>query len=162
MEQQAKIMEPSLSETEKQARDAVIDYVGFWPRVGATLLDAIIIGLITAPPLYLIYGPEYFEMSDQMLAGPADLFISYILPAAAVILFWKYRGATPGKMLLHARIVDARTFGQPSTARLVGRYLAYFISAIPFGLGFIWVAIDRRKQGWHDKIAGTLVIRHYG
>ena len=48
--------------------------------------------------------------------------------------------------------------GAPSTARLVGRLFAYLISALPLFLGFAWIAIDRRRQGWHDKIAGTLVV----
>ncbi len=38
------------------------------------------------------------------------------------------------------------------------RYLAYFVSLVPLGLGYLWVALDKRKQGWHDKIAGTVVI----
>ena len=41
----------------------------------------------------------------------------------------------------------------------VGRYLAYFVSTIPLALGLIWVAFDKRKQEWHDKLAGTVVIR---
>jgi uncharacterized RDD family membrane protein YckC len=41
----------------------------------------------------------------------------------------------------------------------VGRYFAYFLSTIPLGLGLIWVAFDKRKQGWHDKLAGTVVIK---
>jgi uncharacterized RDD family membrane protein YckC len=43
--------------------------------------------------------------------------------------------------------------------RLVIRLLCYFVSALPFYLGFLWAAFDRRKQGWHDKIAGTVVIQ---
>jgi uncharacterized RDD family membrane protein YckC len=42
---------------------------------------------------------------------------------------------------------------------LVGRYLGYFVSTIPFGLGLFWIGWDKRKQGWHDKLAGTVVIR---
>jgi uncharacterized RDD family membrane protein YckC len=41
----------------------------------------------------------------------------------------------------------------------VGRYFAYFVSTIPFCLGFLWVAFDKRKQGWHDKLAHTVVVR---
>lgn len=141
--------------------ESVIDYVGFWARVGAALIDTIIIGLVTAPLLYTIYGPEYFSQTEQMLMGKADFLISYIFPAIAVILFWHFKSATPGKMLIHAKIVDAKTYNAPSTGQLIGRYLAYFISTIPLGLGLIWVAFDRRKQGWHDKLAGTLVIRDY-
>jgi uncharacterized RDD family membrane protein YckC len=47
----------------------------------------------------------------------------------------------------------------PSTGQLVGRYLAYYVSIIPFMAGILWVAFDPRKQGWHDKLAGTVVVR---
>jgi uncharacterized RDD family membrane protein YckC len=76
-----------------------------------------------------------------------------------VLLFWRFRGATPGKMVISAVIVDARTFGEPTPGQLIGRYLGYYVSTIPFMLGFLWVAFDPRKQGWHDKMANTVVIR---
>jgi len=47
----------------------------------------------------------------------------------------------------------------PSLGQAIGRYLAYFVSALVLGLGFIWIAFDTRKQGWHDKLAGTVVVR---
>ena len=81
------------------------------------------------------------------------------MPALAIVLFWIYRQATPGKMAIGARIVDAYTGGQPSTKQLVIRYLGYYVSSIPLFLGLIWVAFDPRKQGWHDKLAGTVVVR---
>jgi uncharacterized RDD family membrane protein YckC len=62
-------------------------------------------------------------------------------------------------MLLSARVVDARTGNTLTVGQSIGRYLGYFISTLPFGLGLIWVAFDPRKQGWHDKLAGTVVIR---
>ena len=57
-----------------------------------------------------------------------------------------------------AKIVDAETGGKPSNGMLVARYFAYIVSMLPLMLGFIWIGIDRRKQGFHDKIAGTMVI----
>jgi uncharacterized RDD family membrane protein YckC len=74
------------------------------------------------------------------------------------ILFWRYRGATPGKMAISAKIVDAKTLAAPSTGSLVVRYFAYIVSALPLMIGFLWIGIDRRKQGFHDKIAGTAVV----
>ena len=65
-------------------------------------------------------------------------------------------------MLLSAKIVDASTFGPPSTGKLIGRYFAYLVSIVPMFLGFLWIAFDKRKQGWHDKLAGTVVIRDEG
>jgi uncharacterized RDD family membrane protein YckC len=84
--------------------------------------------------------------------------LAFLAIAVAVIGFWRYCGATPGKLALAVKIVDAASGQPPGTARLVLRFLGYFISALPLYLGFLWIAIDRRKQGWHDKIAGTVVI----
>ncbi len=62
-------------------------------------------------------------------------------------------------MAISALIVDDVTGDKPSVGQLIGRYFAYFISTLPFGLGFFWVAFDSKKQGWHDKLAGTVVVR---
>jgi uncharacterized RDD family membrane protein YckC len=137
---------------------AGVEYAGFWVRVGASLIDTILLALLTTPVVYLIYGPEYFTDNDQLIAGGWDFLVTWVLPAVAVIVFWMYRSATPGKIMLGIRIVDAQTGDKPSTGQLIGRYFAYYVSAIPLMLGFLWVAFDRRKQGWHDKLAGTVVI----
>jgi uncharacterized RDD family membrane protein YckC len=63
-------------------------------------------------------------------------------------------------MMLNLRIADAETGGTPTTGQFLGRYLGYYVAAIPLFLGIIWVGIDKRKQGWHDKLAGTVVIRN--
>jgi len=141
-------------------QDNDFEYVGFWPRVGASLIDAIILLIITTPPLVAIYGWGYFTDQDKpLIAGPADLLLSWILPAVAVILFWLYKQATPGKMAVSARVVDARTGNSLTVGQSIGRYLAYFVAMLPLFLGIIWVAFDPRKQGWHDKLAGTVVVR---
>ena len=135
-----------------------LEYVGFWARVGAAVIDTVLTLCITMPLLLAIYGWAYFE-NTEMVAGPADAVISWLLPAVAVILFWLMKQATPGKMAVSARIVDAAT-GRPITlGQSIGRYLGYFVSGLPLGLGLLWVAWDPRKQGWHDKLAGTVVIR---
>jgi uncharacterized RDD family membrane protein YckC len=135
-----------------------VEYVGFWPRLGATIIDSILVIVICYPLLTLIYGKQYWS-STALVQGPADLLLNWVLPAIAVVLFWVYRQATPGKMAIKARIVDARTGGRPSTAQLIGRYFAYYLSAIPLMLGFLWIAFDARKQGWHDRLANTVVVR---
>jgi len=132
-------------------------YAGFWIRVAASLIDTALILLLIMPPLIGIYGTAYFDM-QSMIAGTWDFLLSWVFPAVAVIVFWVYRSATPGKLMLHLKIVDVQTGGKPSTRQFVGRYLGYYVSAIPLMLGLIWVGFDRRKQGWHDKLAGTAVI----
>lgn len=137
-----------------------LEYAGFWIRTVASLIDSIIIMLIIYPLLILIYGWDYFYLSQaSLIAGPADLLITWILPAVAVVIFWMQKQATPGKIAVGARVVDATTGETLTAGQSIGRYLAYFVSMIPLGLGLIWVAIDSKKQGWHDKLAGTVVIR---
>ncbi len=133
-------------------------YAGFWIRVWASIIDTILIALITVPILLAIYGVQYFE-SENIIEGPMDFLISWVLPAIAVITFWIYKSATPGKMAISSKIVDAQTGNKPSTGQFVGRYFAYFIAGLPLGLGILWVAFDKKKQGWHDKLAGTVVVR---
>jgi uncharacterized RDD family membrane protein YckC len=134
------------------------EYVGFWKRLVAFLIDTFIIIVVAVPLLLAIYGAAYFDPARQGIAGAWDFAINVLLPAAAAILFWRYRGATPGKMAISAKIVDAKTGGAPSTGSLVVRYFAYLVSTLPLMLGFVWIAFDRKKQGFHDKIAGTIVI----
>jgi uncharacterized RDD family membrane protein YckC len=134
-----------------------LEYVGFWKRVGAAVIDTLLIVFITMPLLLAIYGKKYFAYPG-LIAGPADFLITWVLPAVAVIVFWVSAGATPGKMAMSARIVDAESGGAISVGQSVIRYLGYFVSMIPLFVGLIWVAFDARKQGWHDKIAGTVVI----
>lgn len=137
-----------------------LEYAGFWARTGASIIDTILMMLITTPLLVSIYGWSYFTSEDLgIVAGPGDFLISWVLPAIAVILFWIFKQATPGKMAISAKIVDATTGEPASTAQLVGRYFAYFVSIVPLFLGLFWVAFDKRKQGWHDKLAGTVVIK---
>ena len=142
-------------------------YVGFWLRFAASIIDTIAVTVVILPLLFFIYGkglfavdidPDLIKMLHNLVPEFGEFIIKYILPAIAVILFWIFKSATPGKMAINAQIVDAKTFGKPSTRQLIGRYFAYYVSTLPLMLGFIWVAFDSRKQGWHDKIAGTVVI----
>ena len=134
------------------------EYAGFWIRVGASLIDTIIVLIIILPILTAVYGKAYW-LDDSLVKGFWDFMFSYLLPAVGVILFWVYRSATPGKMATKLTIVDAKTGNKPSTGQFVIRYLGYYVSTLPLLLGFIWVGIDKRKQGWHDKLAGTVVLR---
>jgi uncharacterized RDD family membrane protein YckC len=135
-------------------------YAGFWIRSWATIIDIFLVLVITLPLLLWIYGLDYLnpEISTSV-RGPMDLLISYVLPTVAVLFLWKYKSATPGKMVLGITIVDARTGGRPSFVQFLIRYFAYLISMLPIGLGFLWIAFDPKKQAWHDKLAGTVVVR---
>jgi uncharacterized RDD family membrane protein YckC len=147
---------PASDLTENTQRETV--YAGFWIRVLASVIDSILIVVLVFPLLTLIYGTSYWENSS-FVAGAWDVLFNYVLPAVAVILFWVYKSATPGKMLFGIYIVDAKTGGKPTTGQLVGRYAGYYVSMLVIFLGFLWVAFDARKQGWHDKMSGTVVVK---
>ncbi|MGB5326540.1 MAG: RDD family protein [Pseudomonadales bacterium] len=157
--------QPDSKEVRQAAGTSMLDetfdapvYAGFWVRVGAALIDSILLLLVVGPLLTMVYGRDYW-VSEAAFHGSMDALLNWILPAIAIILFWYYKSATPGKMIFDLRIVDAQTGGKPSKGQLIGRYFAYYVSTIPLGLGLIWVAFDKRKQGWHDKLAGTVVIK---
>ena len=137
-----------------RAVDTGVEYVGFWPRVGAALIDTLAVMFLVTPLLVW-----YFGIGWANAEGATAFVINWILPGVAVVLFWHYKSATPGKMAISAVVVDATTFAKPSLAQLIGRYVGYYVSAIPLLAGIIWVAFDARKQGWHDKMANTVVIR---
>ena len=137
------------------------EYAGFWIRVGASLIDTILILIIALPILTIEYGISYW-LSESFVQGFWDLLFSYLLPAMVVIIFWVYKSATPGKMAMKLTIVDAKTGRRPSVSQFIIRYLGYYVAMLPLFLGIIWVGIDRRKQGWHDKLAGTVVLRNTG
>jgi uncharacterized RDD family membrane protein YckC len=120
------------------------DHAGFGVRLLAFAIDWMIFFVVSAPVSIL-----FFEASAAMP----------LLGALAVLVFWRSCGATPGKLAAGIRIVDARTGGPAPLGRLALRLLCYLVSALPLYLGFLWIAVDRRKQGWHDKIARTLVIQ---
>ena len=139
-----------------------LEYAGFWIRVWASIIDTFLLLIITMPILLAIYGIDYLDSGYWVtggLAGLMDFLLSCVLPAFAVILFWMYRQATPGKMAIHAEIVSAQTGERPTTGQCVGRYFSYIPSTLIFGIGIFWVAFDKRKQGWHDKLAGTVVVK---
>lgn len=135
-------------------------YVGFWARTLAAIIDTVLMMLVIFPLLITIYGWAYFDVTQTgVVAGAADIVISWVLPPLAIIAFWLIKQATPGKMMVSAKIVDAKSGEPASTGQLIGRYFAYYLAMLPLFLGIIWVGIDKRKQGWHDKLAGTLVIK---
>lgn len=137
------------------------EYAGFLDRLAATVIDTVILLVLTLPPLVGIYGWEYFE-SEKFFVGYADFLISWVLPAIAVIVLWMKWQATPGKAVLSLRVVDADSGESLTVGQSIGRYLGYFVASIPFFLGFLWLCWDKKSQGWHDKMANTVVIRATG
>ena len=117
--------------------------------MGAAFLDIVVVGFITG----IAHGPLGFLLA--FLSGPPIFFIVALAYFAGM---WAWKGTTVGGIVLKLHVV--RTDGRPLTfvAALV-RGLAAALSVVVLFLGFLWIAWDRDKQGWHDKIVGTVVVR---
>ena len=157
-----------MSVQQNDIEDEPVLYIGFWARFVAFLIDSIAASLILAPLATKVLGElvlSDYDLNDQAqlteLLGrlTAQLSFDVLLIGTIFVLFWIFKNATPGKMLFKAVIVDARTLQAPTVPQNILRYFAYYVSLLPFGLGFLWIAFDARKQGWHDKIARTVVIK---
>jgi uncharacterized RDD family membrane protein YckC len=122
---------------------------GFWERMGAAFLDIVIVGIVTG----IAHGPLGFLV---MFVGGPPIFL--IIALAYFAGLWAWKGTTIGGIVLKLHVV--RCDGQPVAflAALV-RGLAAALSVFVLFLGFLWIAWDHDKQGWHDKIAGTIVVR---
>ena len=118
----------------------IISYprAGFWIRFVSALLDLILIGVLSAmthfPPAIILFLPVYY------------------------IVMWSWKGTSIGGIVMGLKVM--RTDGRPvDFAVALVRSLSSFFSAAVFFLGFFWAGWDREKQSWHDKIAGTVVVR---
>ena len=120
-------------------------YAGFWIRVFTVFIDVIMWMAISYPSLYFVYGKEIWNKTDFIL-GPADFIISWIFPFVLTLLLWNYYQATPGKMLINAKIVDSRTGKKPSFRQFIIRYIGYIPSFAVFLLGIFFVAFDSENR----------------
>ena len=139
---------------------------GFWIRFAAVFVDVIILLIVQG-----IFG--FFVgmgvgmgsvmrggISDegQLLSGIIIFFVNILIGMAYHIFFVGWRGQTPGKMALKLKIIQ--TNGEEMTyGRAFLRWVGYSISGLTLGIGYLMVAFTKQKQGLHDKIAGTYVIR---
>jgi uncharacterized RDD family membrane protein YckC len=131
-----------------------LEYVGFWSRALAGTIDLGLMAALIFPLLQVAErGPERFLM------GGMPTLLTILLFAGAAALFYLSPGTTPGMVAISAVVVDERTGCPPSMPQHLGRSLALLLSLVPFGLGCIWAAFQPKKQAWHDKLAGTMVVR---
>lgn len=134
-------------------------YVGFWRRAFASIIDSIIALIILLPLFFMFFGLEELESEEFNFSNPVGIVINYVIPIGLTVFFWTVFKATPGKMAMGCQVVNAETGEKLGVGRSIVRYIGYIISTIPLGLGFLWIVFNKRKRGWHDLIAGTVVIR---
>lgn len=136
-------------------------YAGFWIRVAALIIDAIVL-YIPLTILQKLAGLDATPNPEDLNAVLSAALTSMVLSTAVQ---WAYRStmhssqwqATVGKMAVGIRVTD-RDGGRISFARASGRYLAEILSGIILGIGYIMAAFTERKQALHDKLADTVVV----
>ncbi|NIQ37376.1 MAG: hypothetical protein GTN81_02130 [Proteobacteria bacterium] len=137
-----------------------IEHAGFWIRAGAYIIDNVLLifaflGLAIA--LFLIFG-AFRNPSVIVVLQPLLILVSIVMPFAYSVYYLGKRGYTPGKGFLGLQVIrqdgTGMTYGDAAI-----RTFSYILSLIPMNLGFLWVAFDPNKEGWHDKIAKTQVIK---
>jgi uncharacterized RDD family membrane protein YckC len=142
---------------------AAVPKAGFWMRVVATLVDAMIVFVLQFLLGALLAGAgTVTTVGSEVGAGETAFlvhFFSYAISFAYYIFFTGYCGQTPGKMVLRIKVV--RTDGSPvGYGRAAFREVpAKFLSGIIFGIGYLMVAFDEQKRGLHDRLADTYVIK---
>jgi uncharacterized RDD family membrane protein YckC len=154
-----------------------IAYAGFWIRVLAALIDAIIVGVPFAILFFVVEGSALTTYANCLstinatgvlpttcegtFLGSIGYFelIGLVVELAYFVILWSRFGGTVGQRMLGLHVVDAATGRNIGIGRAIGRFVGYVISGVALEIGFIWVAFDPQKQGWHDKIASTFVVR---
>ncbi len=134
-----------------------VAYGGFWIRLVAYIIDAILISFVMGA-VGAVAGFNFFSTDMESYSSSANFVSLLIAWLYFALLESSERGATVGKMAMGLRVVTDQ--GQRlSFLNATGRYFAKIISAIILCIGFIMIAFTDRKRGLHDMIAGTLVIK---
>ncbi|HET7465783.1 MAG TPA: RDD family protein [Candidatus Dormibacteraeota bacterium] len=147
-------------------------YAGFWIRFVARFVDGLIVGIPLTIVLFVLVaigGVIGSNTSDQnaqnaaagVLGGAFVLFyiVALLGIAGYQIYFWGTSGQTIAMRLFHLRVVDATTGAPIGIGRAIVRWLMTLVNSWACYIGWIWVAFDARKQGWHDKVASSVVLQ---
>ncbi len=143
-------------------------FAGFWIRLVAFIIDSLLVGLL----FLVLVGAGIFgyisgsdsDVLNELMSDPFGINLNFYngifftLNIAYFSFFLSRSGQTPGKMICGLKVI--RVDGGPlGIGQAVLRTLGYYLNEITLFIGFFWVAIDQKKQGLHDKIAGTYEIR---
>jgi uncharacterized RDD family membrane protein YckC len=141
---------------DKKPEEYALEYAGFWIRLGAGVIDILILAFL----YYLLYTciRAFAPTEPLRFILIILIFSSWFIEIIYVTGFWTWRGQTPGKIVMGIKVI--RTDSSPVTIPYAFlRYLGYIICTLTLCIGFIYIAFDDRKQGLHDKIADTYVVK---
>jgi uncharacterized RDD family membrane protein YckC len=138
-------------------------YAGFWIRIFANVLDVLLFAAVNMAVRLAVEAWEVHTLPSGVgsVSGthPGAALFALLFPPTVIIGSWIAFGASPGTMMCALRIVDEPTGGRLTVWQCIGRYVMALIGVLCVGLGYLWIVIDPRRQGWHDKVVRTLVVR---
>lgn len=144
----------SSSQINQNSETAAPHYAGVLRRAVAMGIDCVI---ITAFVYFTWRAALSLTEESGLLFYIGLVFYTFLFPFAYFVYFHAVGGQTPGKMALGIKVVE-QSGSEAGTLRSIFRALGYSFSFIFFLAGFAWPLFDPRRQGWHDKIAGTVVL----
>jgi uncharacterized RDD family membrane protein YckC len=131
-----------------------VAFAGPGARLVAYIVDIIIVSLVVV--LLSILGVALAVTIPPLAILPIVAVI--VIPLIYFPYYWSNSGQTPGMKMMGIRVVRDRDGGPVTSGQAVLRLLGYWVSGAVFYIGYIWIFIDKRKRGWHDLIAGTVVV----
>jgi len=146
-----------------------IEFAPLGERLHAYVIDAIIVGVFivvaTIVAVAVLLSGLSGTRENPSVSGPAAggfvaiVFVIVVVATAYFPWFWLRGGATPGMKRYGLRVVDDKTGGRITGGQVILRFIGLWVSSAVLYLGYIWAFIDSRRRGWHDLIAGTVVIK---
>jgi uncharacterized RDD family membrane protein YckC len=134
-------------------------YAGFARRSAAALFDFILFNIVANLIVDTLLSGR--GTADVPLSETAVTLVFMVIILCAWIyhvVCWHWFLGTPGKLLLNCQVVDAQTGHRLTLAKASLRFASYAVSLLTLSVGFLWIIWDKRKQGLHDKIAGSAVV----
>jgi uncharacterized RDD family membrane protein YckC len=129
--------------------------------IGARALAFVIDELLVSLLFIAIYWNQFVNAADvEQTIVIMNTMVVYVMLLKIVFqsfFVWMY-GATPGKMLVKIRVIYVYDLDNPSPTRAVLRAAVRVLSETIFYLGFLWAMLNPKRESWHDKAAGTLVV----
>lgn len=136
---------------------------GFGERLIAYIVDLIVASvLVVGVVVGLLVTAAGATADSVFVTGSGILFIVFgaiVVSLAYFPWFWARDGATPGMRMMGLRVVRDVDGGPITGGQAVLRLIGYWVSGAVFYLGYVWILIDKRRRGWHDLIAGTVVVK---
>jgi uncharacterized RDD family membrane protein YckC len=137
---------------------------GFFIRFTAYFIDSVVVSLCTLFLLLtLLILMNFFSNNNASISEVLNsvlipfYFSSFFLKCFYFTFFHSYNGQTVGKLICGIRVVAMKGKNISIFKSLV-RFFGYYLSLYCLGLGFLWVLVDKNRQGWHDKLAGSIVV----